>query len=140
MRPAHRPLWQWQLQPASPRVRPHVMTPAKPPKPRQFYIHGLTLEGRTFRPSDWAERLAGAMSSFRPGGGSGGIGAFIGYSPYCIPQVVDGVKCVLVSEALKGIEPMAWDFVMNFARDNHLQVAEVCVLPEPPPAAKPPQP
>ncbi len=93
-------------------------------KPRQFHIIGLTLEGRTFRPSDWAERLAGAMSSFRPGGG-GGIGAYIGYSPYCVPQVVDGVKCVLVNEALKDIEPMAWDFVMNFARDNHLRVSEV---------------
>jgi hypothetical protein len=108
-------------------------------KPRQFYIHGLTPEGRTFRPSDWAERLAGAMSSFRPGGGVGGIGAYIGYSPYCVPQVVDGVKCVLVSEALKGIEPMAWDFVMNFARDNQLQVAEVCVLPEQPVPQKKPQ-
>ena len=98
--------------------------------PRQFYIQGLTLEGRAFRPSDWAERLAGAMSSFRPGGGARGIGAYIGYSPFCVPQLVDGVKCVLVSEALKGIEPMAWDFVMNFARDNHLQLAEVCALPE----------
>ena len=104
-------------------------SPALPPamttlKPRQFYIHGLTLEGSTFRPSDWAERLAGAMSSFRPGGSSGGIGAFIGYSPYCVPTVVDGVKCVIVNEALRGIEPMAWDFVMNFARDNELQVGE----------------
>jgi len=95
------------------------------PKTRQYKIQGVTLEGRTFRPSDWAERLAGAMSSFRPGGGAGGIGAYIGYSPYCIPQVVDGVKCVIVNEALRGIEPMAWDFVMNFARDNHLQVAEI---------------
>ncbi len=94
-------------------------------KPRQFHIVGVTLEGRTFRPSDWAERLAGAMSSFRPGGGRGGIGAYIGYSPYCVPQVQDGVKCVLVSEALRDIEPMAWDFVMNFARDNQLRVVEL---------------
>jgi hypothetical protein len=93
--------------------------------PRQFYIQGITLEGRSFRPSDWAERLAGAMSSFRPGGSAGGIGAFIGYSPYCVPRVIDGVKCVIVNEALKGIEPMAWDFVMNFARDNGLKVVEV---------------
>jgi Protein of unknown function (DUF3579) len=92
--------------------------------PRQYYIQGITLEGRTFRPSDWAERLAGAMSSFRPGGSSGGIGAFIGYSPYCVPRVIDGIKCVIVNEALKGIEPMAWDFVMNFARDNGLKVVE----------------
>ncbi|MDE2275309.1 MAG: DUF3579 domain-containing protein [Burkholderiales bacterium] len=92
---------------------------------RRFHIRGLTRDGRTFRPSDWAERLAGAMASFRPGGGSGGIAAYIGYSPYCVPQLIDGVKCVLVSDALRGIEPMAWDFVMNFARDNELQVNEV---------------
>jgi hypothetical protein len=103
-----------------------------PPKPRQFSIRGITTGGRTFRPSDWSERLAGAMASFRPGGGSGGIGAYIGYSPYCVPQVVDGVKCVLVNEALRDIEPMAWDFVMNFARDNELSVADV--TPTEPPA------
>lgn len=93
--------------------------------PRQYYIQGVTKQGRTFRPSDWAERLAGAMSCFRPGGTRGGIGAFIGYSPYCVPRLVDGVKCVIVNEALRDIEPMAWDFVMNFARDNDLQVVEI---------------
>jgi len=107
-------------------------------KPRQFYIHGITNAGKLFRPSDWAERLAGAMSSFRPGTrpGAGGIGSFIGYSPYCVPQVIDEVRCVLVSEALRDIEPMAWDFVMNFARDNDLPVSEVCLLPESPPAKR----
>lgn len=108
-----------------------------PAKPRQLHIQGLTSDGKTFRPSDWAERLAGAMSCFRPGGAQGGIGAFIGYSPFCVPHVVDGVKCVIVSEELRAIEPMAWDFVMNFARDNDLRVAEVQlppVLPVPPTA------
>lgn len=114
--------------PATPGV---ATLPMNQTKPRQFVIQGITTAGRTFRPSDWSERLAGAMSSFRPGGGAGGIGAHIGYSPYCVPQVVDGVKCVWVNEALKDIEPMAWDFVMNFARDNQLPVNEVCVLPEP---------
>ncbi len=104
---------------------PAVPQPMTPPPPRQYHIRGITRDGRNFRPSDWAERLAGAMSCFRPGGGSGGIGAYIGYSPYCVPQVIDGVKCVLVSEALRGIEPMAWDFVMNFARDNALEVTDV---------------
>jgi Protein of unknown function (DUF3579) len=114
----HDPDCPGQAQAAAPK-------PMTPPKPRQFTIKGHTLSGQVFRPSDWSERLAGAMSSFRPGGSAGGIGAFIGYSPYCVPQLVDGVKCVLVSEALKGIEPMAWDFVMNFARDNQLPVEEV---------------
>ena len=128
MHAAHHQLWPQLPALAGRRAGPMPMTPTKP---RQFFIQGVTLEGRTFRPSDWAERLAGAMSSFRPGGSAGGIGAYIGYSPYCVPQLVDGVRCVLVSEALRGIEPMAWDFVMNFARDNRLAVAEVCALPEP---------
>ena len=70
-------------------------------KPRVYCIQGLTLDGRSFRPSDWAERLASAMACFRPDGGAGGIGAFIGYSPFCVPTVDDGVKAVLVNEALK---------------------------------------
>ena len=124
---------------AAPVTKPVSTTPQLPmslPKPREVFIQGLTLEGRTFRPSDWAERLAGAMSCFRPGGVVGGPGAHIGYSPYCVPRVINGVKCVIVNEALREIEPMAWDFVMNFARDNGLQVAEACLLPDPP-AAKP---
>jgi hypothetical protein len=108
--------------------------PAEPmsnPPPREFFIQGITPDGKTFRPSDWAERLAGAMSCFRPDGVRGGIGAFIGYSPYCVPRVINGVKCVIVNEALKGVEPMAWDFVMSFARDNQLQLTEACLIPDP---------
>ena len=106
-------------------------------KPREFLIQGVTLAGKTFRPSDWPERLAGALSSFRPRSGSAGnaIGAHIGYSPYCVPRVIEGIKCVIVNEALRDLEPMAWDFVMHFARDNELQVVEACLLsdsPDPP--------
>jgi Protein of unknown function (DUF3579) len=106
-------------------------------KPRELFIKGQTLDGKTFRPSDWAERLAGAMSSFRPGGRAGHIGAHIGYSPYCVPNTVEGVKCVIVNEALRDLEPKAWDFVMNFAKDNHLQVIEACWLPDVAPPALP---
>jgi len=103
-----------------------------PSTTRQIFIQGVTRDGKAFRPSDWAERLAGAMSSFRPGVVRGQPGAHIGYSPYCFPQVVEGVKCVIVSEALQEYEPMAWNFVMNFAKDNNLQVVEACLLPDPP--------
>ena len=99
-------------------------------KPREVFIQGLTKEGRAFRPSDWAERLAGALSSFRPGGPRPGLAAHISYSPYGVPRVINGVKCVIVNEALRDLEPMAWDFVMSFARDNELQVTEACLLPE----------
>jgi hypothetical protein len=97
---------------------------------REVFIKGITLEGHAFRPSDWAERLAGAMSCFRPEGSASDRSSFIGYSPYCVPRVIDGIKCVIVNEALRDLEPMAWDFVMHFARDNELKVVEVHPLPE----------
>ena len=111
----------------TPSIQASAMTVSMP---RELFIQGLTLDGKTFRPSDWAERLAGAMSCFRPEGSAGGMAAFIGYSPYCVPTTLNGVKCVVVNEALRDIEIMAWDFVMNFARDNQLQVAEACLIPE----------
>ena len=125
-RAARRPLWTDR--PAWPAIA-GASEPMTNPKPREFFIQGVTLDGQTFRPSDWAERLAGAMSCFRPDGVRTGIGAFIGYSPLCVPRTINGVKCVIVNEALRGIEPMAWDFVMNFARDNRLQLTEACLMP-----------
>jgi hypothetical protein len=88
----------------------------------EVFILGITRDGRTFRPSDWAERLAGVMSSFRPGGAQ--PGSHLNYSPWCIPTVIDEVKCVIVNRELRDYEPMAWDFVMNFAKDNQLKVSE----------------
>ena len=90
--------------------------------PREVFIQGITRDGRTFRPSDWAERLAGVMSSFRPGGAQ--PGSHLNYSPWCIPTVIDGIKCVIVHRDLREYEPMAWDFVINFAKDNDLKVSE----------------
>ncbi len=114
-------------------ANPALSHPSRPP--REVFIQGVTRQGRTFRPSDWAERLAGAMSSFRPGGVASDPMAHIGYSPYCVPTTLGDVKCVVVNEALRDLEPMAWDFVMNFARDNDLQVVDACLLPNAPPAS-----
>ena len=97
---------------------------------RQLFIQGVTTSGRTFRPSDWAERLAGVMSQFRPGGAT--PGSHLRYSPWCIPTSLGSVKCVIVHRDMQEEEPMAWDFCMNFARDNDLQVVEACLLPDPP--------
>jgi len=101
------------------------------PTAKQVFIQGITQDGRTFRPSDWAERLAGVMSPFRPGGAS--PGSHLSYSPWCVPNTINGIKCVVVHVDLKEAEPMAWDFVMHFARDNRLQVAEACLIPDVPP-------
>jgi hypothetical protein len=53
---------------------------------------------------------------------------------------LDGTKCVVVHVDLREAEPMAFDFVMNFARDNDLQTVQACLLPTPPEASVPSQP
>jgi hypothetical protein len=63
----------------------------------------MTVGGQTFRPSDWAERLAGVMSSFRPGGVA--PGDHLSYSPWCVPTTNDaGQKCVIVHVDLRDAE------------------------------------
>jgi hypothetical protein len=97
------------------------------PSAQELLIQGLTADGKVFRPSDWADRLAGVMSQFRPGGAQ--PGSHLSYSPWCVPTVIDNIKCVVVHLDLRAAEPMAWDFVMGFARDNALQVIPLSQAP-----------
>jgi hypothetical protein len=91
----------------------------------------VTNDGRPFRPSDWAERLAGVLACYRPEGATAGRHGPIGYSPYVRPVVVGGIRCVVVDERLREVELLAFEFALNFARDNGLPVTEACSLPEP---------
>ena len=89
---------------------------------KEIYILGLNSQGRTFRPSDWSERLAGVMSQFRPSGPQ--PGSHLGYSPWCVPTSVGDTKCVIIHPDLREYDVMAWEFCLNFARDNDLQTSE----------------
>jgi len=93
-------------------------------KPEKLIIHGVTLTDQRFRPSDWAERLAGVLSQFRP---EGSVGGPLTYSPYVVPRFIDGVRCVVVDSRLRDLEPLAWKFVCNFARDNNLKTSGMSV-------------
>lgn len=85
-----------------------------------FLIVGVTSSGAAFRPSDWADRLAGVMAGFRPPGS--GRGSHLQYSPYVLPGVHGAHKCVRVDPAIAAVEPMALGFLLGFARDNDLQL------------------
>jgi hypothetical protein len=87
--------------------------------PGKFLIHGVTLTGKPFRPSDWYERLCGVLAPYRPGAHAHEAPP-IDFSPYARPVVADGAKCVMVDARLGQVEPMALRFVLNFARDNDL--------------------
>lgn len=95
---------------------------------REYFIQGITRDGKKFRPSDWAERLCGVMSCF--GRGGSGPNTRLQYSPYVRPVMVGDLKCVVIDERLRDVEPMAFDFVLNFARDNGLQMTEACSIPD----------
>lgn len=94
---------------------------------RKFVIVGQTGDGRAFRPSDWAERLAGVMAAFRPG--KAGSQTHLSYSPYVVPSMRGGFKCVIVDPALRELEPMAYNFLLGFARDNGLRLEQLVRAP-----------
>ncbi len=89
--------------------------------PYEIIIQGLTSSGRTFRPSDWAERLTGILSTF-------GWDQKLSYSPYVRPMTVDGVRCVAVDKQLEKINPRVFAFIMAFAKDNDLRVVDCRTL------------
>ena len=83
----------------------------------EFVIRGVTLDGRPFRPSDWAERLCGVMAAF-------GNDHRMQYSPFVHPVTANGVRCVVVDARLEELEPMAYRFLVSFAKDNELQMRD----------------
>jgi len=95
-------------------------TAVEQPPATPLLIVGVTSAGRGFRPSDWADRLAGVMASFQPPGS--GPHSHLHYSPYVVPGLHGAHKCVRVDPAISEVEPMALAFLLNFARDNDLQL------------------
>jgi len=81
-------------------------------------LWGITPNGKPFRPSDWAERLAGLTSAF-------GADQKLVYSPLVHPVSVAGTRALIVSHELADLEPRLYQFLLNFARDNELTVAYV---------------
>jgi hypothetical protein len=78
-------------------------------------LWGITGSGRRFRPSDWAERLAGLTSAF-------GHDQKLAYSPLVMPVTLGPHKAVIVGRKLEALEPRFWAFLLQFAADNELVV------------------
>ena len=81
----------------------------------EIVIQGVTESGQPFRPSDWAERLCGMMSVF-------GEDRHLSYSPYLKPIIAAGVRCVVVDVKLEELDPTAFRFLLDFAKDNELKL------------------
>ncbi len=87
------------------------------PQPVEIVIRGITKAGKKFRPSDWAERLAALLSSM-------GTDHRMRYSPLVQPLSRAGVRCVVIQRALEQEDPQLFRFLLDFARDNDLEVLD----------------
>lgn len=84
-------------------------------KNKTIVIEGVTPQGKTFRPSDWAERMSGSLANFKNNR--------IHYSPLLQPSVnSDGYKCVLLDPKLKESSPQVYKAIMDFAKANNLKI------------------
>lgn len=86
-----------------------------------YLIFGQTRQHRTFRPSDWPERLAGVVALFVD---ERGTRAKHGRREFASPVVHNGIKSLLIDGALRDACPDAFTFVSNFAAENELPMHE----------------
>jgi hypothetical protein len=84
---------------------------------KKIIIEGMTHAGRKFRPSDWAERMSGSLSTF-------GRDQRIRYSPLLQPLTIDGVKCVALDPEMQVQFPEMYRYIMGWANNNDLIVKE----------------
>lgn len=83
-------------------------------KDKKIIIEGVTETGESFRPSDWAERMSGQLSTFDK--------RRIRYSPLLQPSFKDGHKCVILDPQLKKTNPQLYDSILDFAKKNNLRI------------------
>ncbi|MDT8372094.1 MAG: DUF3579 domain-containing protein [Gammaproteobacteria bacterium] len=87
-------------------------------------IQGLTENGGKFRPSDWAERLCGAVATYGPG-------RRIIFHPNVKLASIKGVKCVVIDASLEEDDEMLFEFLIDFAGENKLQILKTDTFPLP---------
>ena len=92
-------------------------------------IFGVTNAGEKFRPSDWIERFCGVMApydtTYQSSGERVNIQKGMGYSDLVFPTTHKGERVAIAMEQLKDIEPLAWEFVLNFIKENDLKTDKI---------------
>ncbi len=105
----------------------------------KLIIEGITEDGKTFRPSDWIDRLCGSVSSYGadrrtkhppPQHGYRGPERRQRHINFLHPQVIDGIKCLVVDLVLRDANPAAYQFIMDFVESNRLRTRDYRQLVE----------
>ena len=83
---------------------------------KRIVIKGMTEEGKKFRPSNWAERMSGNLSTFK--------NHRIRYSPLLRPIIKDGYQCILLDARLKESNPALYQNILDFAQRHKLNICD----------------
>ena len=83
----------------------------------KILIMGQTKEGKKFRPSDWAERLYYTVASY-------GKNGRIVFNPLVNLNQEDNSKCFVINTTLRDKDPMIYDFLLDFAVSNELEMRD----------------
>lgn len=84
---------------------------------KKILIRGVTKQGNKFRPSDWAERLYYALATYSPNGR-------LVFNPMVNLKQGEKFKCFVIDPALQDKDPMTYDFLIDFAKSNELEVTD----------------
>jgi len=83
----------------------------------KILIMGQTKGGKKFRPSDWAERLYYTVASY-------GKNGRIIFNPLVNLNQEDNSKCFVINTTLQDKDPMIYDFLVDFAVSNELEMRD----------------
>lgn len=83
-------------------------------KLKRIIIQGITEAGESFKPSDWAERMSGKLSTFE--------NHRMMYSPLLQPLMKEGHKCISIDPLLKNFHPELYSSILKFAKSNRLKI------------------
>ena len=79
---------------------------------KRTIIEGITEDGQKFRPSNWAEMMAGTLQDGR-----------LKYSPLLKPLInAEGNSCVSIDHSLKDTDPALYNHILQFAAMNRLKI------------------
>ncbi|MCW8826717.1 MAG: DUF3579 domain-containing protein [Gammaproteobacteria bacterium] len=81
----------------------------------KIVIEGVDHGGHKFRPSDWAERIAAILASYDED-------RRLRYSEDVSPCTIQGTRCLIVAKDLEQRNPDGYQFIMQFANDNSLNI------------------
>jgi len=79
-----------------------------------FIIQGVDSQGHIFRPTDWADRLAGRLCKIQM--------RRLRYSPYLYPTVHEGYRSLHVDGMLIELYPELYADLKAFSLEHHLVI------------------